>query len=260
MAAFGEFEHRLARLEVVALEQSGLLELRQYAADRGQADVHAFVHQRAVYILRGQVALLRSSGRGRGSSGGGRSPSGRCFSGSWVVGHGLWMRLTCGRSGCGSLRRPFGRPLSRDSREVDASPLRCAPQQAGAPAGQSPAMAVERRRSRLCYIFAPTENCDPVASRRPLSHAFPLRCAHRLFRPAAGCSFDPLSAWSTLPDRHPPRQLRRPGDGRAASPRHDRDQVRYVLGSPPGGRHVPQGPLGLRLSLPARAVARRSSA
>ena len=60
MAAFVEFEDRLAGFEVVALEQAGLLELRQHAIDGGQADVHAFVHQRAVDVLGSQVALIRA--------------------------------------------------------------------------------------------------------------------------------------------------------------------------------------------------------
>lgn len=44
----------------MALEQTGLFELREHAVDRRQADVHAFVHQRAVHVFRGQVALLRA--------------------------------------------------------------------------------------------------------------------------------------------------------------------------------------------------------
>ena len=37
--AFVEFENRFARLEIAALEQAGLLELRQDAIDRGQPDI-----------------------------------------------------------------------------------------------------------------------------------------------------------------------------------------------------------------------------
>src|SRR2546421_12173502 len=41
VAAFIELEHRLVGLEVVALEYTGLLELREEAADRSEAFVHA---------------------------------------------------------------------------------------------------------------------------------------------------------------------------------------------------------------------------
>ena len=50
-----EFEDRLARLEMMALEQASLLELRQYAIDRGETDVHAVVDQKPVYIFRRHV-------------------------------------------------------------------------------------------------------------------------------------------------------------------------------------------------------------
>ena len=43
--ALVEFEHRLARLEVAAPQQPGLLELHQHAVDGGQADVGAFGQQ-----------------------------------------------------------------------------------------------------------------------------------------------------------------------------------------------------------------------
>src|SRR3989338_7994121 len=53
-----EFEHRLAALEVVARQQSGLLELRQYAVNRGQPHVIATGQQMLVHIFRAHVALL----------------------------------------------------------------------------------------------------------------------------------------------------------------------------------------------------------
>jgi hypothetical protein len=49
--ALVELEHRLARLEIAARQQPGLLELHQHAVDGGQADVGAF----------GQQALKTSS-------------------------------------------------------------------------------------------------------------------------------------------------------------------------------------------------------
>src|SRR5574338_1082227 len=58
--ALVELENRLARLEIVALEQSCLLELRQHAVDCRQADIHAFANQQAIDILGGQVALFRA--------------------------------------------------------------------------------------------------------------------------------------------------------------------------------------------------------
>jgi hypothetical protein len=49
--AFVELEHRLARLEIAARQQPGLLELHQHPVHGGQADVGAF----------GQQALYTSS-------------------------------------------------------------------------------------------------------------------------------------------------------------------------------------------------------
>ena len=51
-----ELEDRLARFEMVALQEAGLLELRQYPIDRGQADVEAIRQQVAVDVLRRDVA------------------------------------------------------------------------------------------------------------------------------------------------------------------------------------------------------------
>ena len=56
--AFIQLEHRLARIEVMALQQAGLLELRQYPVNRGQADVHVFGDQVPVNIFRRHVAPL----------------------------------------------------------------------------------------------------------------------------------------------------------------------------------------------------------
>lgn len=58
MITLVEFENRLARLEIVAFEQAGLLELRQHAIDGGEPDVHALADQQTIDILRGQVTLI----------------------------------------------------------------------------------------------------------------------------------------------------------------------------------------------------------
>src|SRR5690606_364249 len=55
-AALVELEDRLAALEMVALEQTGLLELREYAVYRGEADVEAFLHQQPVDVVGAHVA------------------------------------------------------------------------------------------------------------------------------------------------------------------------------------------------------------
>ncbi len=60
VAAFGEFEHRFARLEVVPLKQACLLELGQDPIHSRQPDVHAIVHQCAVNIFRSQMPLVRA--------------------------------------------------------------------------------------------------------------------------------------------------------------------------------------------------------
>ncbi len=51
MAAFVQFENRLAGFEVVALQQAGLLELGQHPIDGGQADIQSVGQQVAVDIL-----------------------------------------------------------------------------------------------------------------------------------------------------------------------------------------------------------------
>jgi hypothetical protein len=53
-----EFEDRLARFEIVALEQPCLFELGQHAVDGGQADVQILGEQQAVDILGGEMANL----------------------------------------------------------------------------------------------------------------------------------------------------------------------------------------------------------
>ena len=53
---FVEFEDRLARLEMMALQQAGLLELGQDAVDGGEADVESVGQQVAVDVLGGDVA------------------------------------------------------------------------------------------------------------------------------------------------------------------------------------------------------------
>ena len=54
---FIDFVHRLARLKVTSIEQAGLLELGQYAVNRGQADVGAFFKQHAKHVFGRHVAL-----------------------------------------------------------------------------------------------------------------------------------------------------------------------------------------------------------
>src|ERR1700741_5303194 len=56
--ALVQLEYRLAGLEVLARQQAGLLELRQHAVDRGQADVDPLGEQRLVDVLRGKVPHL----------------------------------------------------------------------------------------------------------------------------------------------------------------------------------------------------------
>ena len=55
VAALIEFEHGLAGLEMMTHQQPGLLELRQHAVDRGEADVEPFGEQLPVDVLGGQV-------------------------------------------------------------------------------------------------------------------------------------------------------------------------------------------------------------
>src|SRR6266850_5269502 len=58
MAALVQLEHRLAGLEMMALEDAGLLELREDAVDRREADVQSLVHEDPIDVLGRQVAYL----------------------------------------------------------------------------------------------------------------------------------------------------------------------------------------------------------
>ena len=53
-----DLEDRFARLEMVTLEQARVLELRQRAINRRQADVHVFAEQQAIDVVCRQVAYL----------------------------------------------------------------------------------------------------------------------------------------------------------------------------------------------------------
>jgi hypothetical protein len=50
-----ELEHRLARLEVMALQEPGLLELREHAIHRRQTDVEPVGHQQPIDVLGRQM-------------------------------------------------------------------------------------------------------------------------------------------------------------------------------------------------------------
>ena len=54
--ALVQLEHRLAGLEMLPRQQSGMLELRQHAVNRGEADVDAFGDERLVDVLGGKMA------------------------------------------------------------------------------------------------------------------------------------------------------------------------------------------------------------
>jgi hypothetical protein len=54
--AAGEFKHGFAAFKMVALKQSGLLELGEHPVDSGKTDVLAFADQRSINILRGEMA------------------------------------------------------------------------------------------------------------------------------------------------------------------------------------------------------------
>src|SRR5688572_23640757 len=58
MAALVQLVHRLAALEVMAHEEPRLLELREHAVDRREADVGVVLEELAVHVLGGEVALL----------------------------------------------------------------------------------------------------------------------------------------------------------------------------------------------------------
>src|SRR5882672_6236597 len=58
MATLIQLEHRLAGLEMMALEDAGPFELRKDAVDRGQPDVQSLVHQNPIDVFGRQVAHL----------------------------------------------------------------------------------------------------------------------------------------------------------------------------------------------------------
>src|SRR5258708_30120709 len=58
VAALVQLEDRLAGLEVLARQETGLLELRQHAIDGSKSDVDAFGDERLVDILGREVAHL----------------------------------------------------------------------------------------------------------------------------------------------------------------------------------------------------------
>src|SRR6266702_808976 len=58
MAALVQLEDRLAGLEMVALENSRVLELGENPVHGGQADIQSLVHQYAVDVLRREMAHL----------------------------------------------------------------------------------------------------------------------------------------------------------------------------------------------------------
>src|SRR5258705_12073964 len=58
MAALVQLEHRLAGLEMMALEDARMLELREDAVDGREADVQSLVHEDPIDVLGRQVAYL----------------------------------------------------------------------------------------------------------------------------------------------------------------------------------------------------------
>src|SRR5688572_8095304 len=58
VTALAQFEHRLARLEVLASEQAGMLELSEDAVDGRQPDVDSFRDQLAIHVFRREMADL----------------------------------------------------------------------------------------------------------------------------------------------------------------------------------------------------------
>lgn len=53
--AFVQLEHRLACLEMISMEQAGLLELRQYAIHGSETDIHVLGEENLVHVLGAQV-------------------------------------------------------------------------------------------------------------------------------------------------------------------------------------------------------------
>src|SRR5687767_6170118 len=58
MCALVQLEHRLAGFKMMALQDSGVLELGEHPVYRRQADVDAVFHEQAVDVLGGKVANL----------------------------------------------------------------------------------------------------------------------------------------------------------------------------------------------------------
>lgn len=56
MRSLVELEDRLAGLEMIAVQYSGLLELRQHTVHGRQTDIHIFGQQDFIYVFRAQVA------------------------------------------------------------------------------------------------------------------------------------------------------------------------------------------------------------
>ena len=59
MLTLVEFENRLAGLEVVALEQTGLLELGEDPVYGGKANIHFLLNQQPVYVFRRKMTFVR---------------------------------------------------------------------------------------------------------------------------------------------------------------------------------------------------------
>ncbi len=201
MLALVELEHRLAGLEMVADEQARLLELRQHAVDRGEADVEALAEQQLVDVLGRQVPDLRRleevddlEARQRGLEAGALEILGRGHGGVGGGGKGYNSADDCGPAGP---RRP----------------CRGVPPHGGR-AGDDPVTA---------HASAPTP-IRPCCSR---AHAAPRRAPSRC---VAGCAQMTPALRQLHPDdhavrrvqaRHQPGQLHLAGHGRPAEGRAD---------------------------------------
>jgi hypothetical protein len=64
VVAVVEFEHRFVAVEVMANQETCLLELGEHAVDRGQTDILAFVRQQAIDLLGRHVPLVALLDRG----------------------------------------------------------------------------------------------------------------------------------------------------------------------------------------------------
>ena len=65
MLSVTQFEYRLAGFELVAFEQTGLLELGENAIDGGEADVQVFGEQQPVHVLGREMAHFRPFEQGK---------------------------------------------------------------------------------------------------------------------------------------------------------------------------------------------------